>query len=103
MYDLVAPTLPADAFCGIIYRACNVTNASGYNYIQDMGFATFNDCYAFMTQLPAIQPCPYVQKSNTTACRQLHTFSSSSSFFLSFSTHCSHIRGGTVGGLHEFG
>ena len=88
MYDLVASTLPADAICGIIFQACNVANASGYNYIQDTGFATFNDCYAFMTQLPAIQPCPYVQKSNTTACRQLHAFSS---FFLP-SVHCSHVK-----------
>jgi len=88
MFDLVASTLPAQALCGVIFQACNQVNASGYNYIQDTGFAGFAECVAFMSQVPATQPCPYVQRSNTTACRQLHAFGA---FFLP-SVHCSHVK-----------
>lgn len=88
MYDLVASNLPIDALCGIILQACGPNPVTNISYLQDTGFTGFADCYAFMSQLSATQPCPYVQRSNTTACRQLHAFSS---FFLP-SVHCSHVK-----------
>ena len=88
MFDLVANTLPAEVLCGIIFQACGLNPYTNLSYLADTGFASFNDCYAFMAQLPTAQPCPYTQRSNTTACRQLHAFSS---FFLP-SVHCSHVR-----------
>jgi len=88
MFALTAANLPNEALCGIIFQACNVINASGYNYILDTGFASFADCLAFMVQLPTSQPCPFTLQSNTTGCRQLHAFSS---FFLP-NIHCSHVK-----------
>jgi hypothetical protein len=88
MFDLVASTLPADALCGIILQACGPNPITNTSYLQDTGFTGFADCYAFMSQLSATQPCPYVQRSDTIACRQLHAFSS---FFLP-SVHCSHVK-----------
>lgn len=90
MYDLVASEFPPDALCGIILQACSGINpVTNVSYMQDTGFTGFADCYAFMSQLqPLSQPCPYAQKSNTTACRQLHGFGA---LFLP-SVHCSHVK-----------
>jgi len=60
----------------------------GGTYLTDTTFATMDQCLAFMNTLPLADPCPFPERDNTTACRQLHAFSS---FFLP-NIHCQHVR-----------
>ena len=88
LYILTTSEIPIAAVCaGFIFPACNVTNASGYNYLLDTGFSSVLDCITFMSSLPP-QPCPFEYRSNTTTCRTLHGLSA---FFLP-SVHCAHVR-----------
>lgn len=89
LFALTSSQLPPEFICaGVIFPACNVTNATGYNYLQDTGFASLTDCITFLYSLSPNNPCPYSQRSNTAACRALHGFSS---FFLP-NIHCSHVK-----------
>lgn len=69
--------------------ACGTpNNITGLNYLNDTGYSTFTDCYVALSQLPATQPCPFVQMSRTITCYQLHAFAA----ILLPSVHCSHVR-----------
>jgi hypothetical protein len=89
MYALTTAAYTPLITCAyFIFPACNVVNGTGYNYLQDTGFSTVEQCIGFLSVLPPTQPCPYDLRSNTTSCRALHALSS---FFLP-SVHCSHVR-----------
>lgn len=89
MFTITTAAIPPFVICAyFIFPACNVTNSSGYNYLTDTGFSSVSDCITFLSSLPATQPCPYEQRSNTTGCRALHALSS---FFLP-NVHCSHVK-----------
>jgi hypothetical protein len=89
MFELTTAAYTPYLVCTFfIFPACNVVNATGYNYLLDTGFASVDDCITFMSNLSPNQPCPYDLRSNTTACRALHAISS---FFLP-SVHCSHVK-----------
>jgi hypothetical protein len=88
LFAAVNSELSVFEICGIIFQACNVTNATGYNYLSDTGFADFGSCVGFLLSLPPNNPCPYPQRSNTRDCRRLHAFSS---LFLP-NVHCSHVK-----------
>jgi hypothetical protein len=49
LFDNVAAAETPEQICGTIFYACNVTNATGYNYLQDTGFSTFGECYNLCT------------------------------------------------------
>lgn len=88
MFTLTSASFDPATICfGFIFPACNVT-INGTNYLADTGFSTPQECVAFLSSLPATQPCPYTQRSNTSTCRALHALSS---FFLP-QVHCSHVR-----------
>lgn len=89
MYAITAASYSPFVTCAFfIFPACNVTNSSGYNYLQDTGFSSVEECIGFLSSLPATQPCPYELRSNTTGCRALHALSS---FFLP-NVHCAHVK-----------
>jgi hypothetical protein len=93
MFDATAAAYTPELVCGLAFTACNVDacafpNGTLYNCIADTEYPTIEACIAFLSALPTTQPCPYVQRSNTTTCRALHAFSS---FFLP-NVHCAHVR-----------
>ena len=86
---LTLSTTPNDVLCGYIFLACNVSDGEGGNYLTDANYTSIEECIAFMNALDDDDdPCPYVDRSNTTECRVLHALSS---FFLP-SVHCNHTR-----------
>jgi hypothetical protein len=88
LYAASQATYSIELICGIIFQACDVTNSSGYNYLQDTDFTTIIDCITFLSTLNPKNPCPYPQRSNTTICRTLHGFSA----LLNPAVHCAHVR-----------
>src|SRR5436853_3425096 len=88
LFDLITSTVTSEAVCGIIIAACNVSTGVGNNtYLPDTSFATFSECVTFLNDLPS-QPCPFPQRSNTSACRNLHALNA----LALPNIHCVHVK-----------
>jgi len=84
-FDQAGGVLPNEFICGfIIIPACNGTDRP---YLADTGYTSVADCVTALNNFPA-NPCPYAQRSNTSACRLLHGFASG----LLPAVHCSHTK-----------
>lgn len=94
IFTFNAQSLNAIATCGIIFQACNRSDAGcdqvpGGNCIGLTQFPTFYQCTQFVESLISGPPnkCPYPLRSNTRDCRALHGMSS---FFIP-TLHCTHV------------
>jgi hypothetical protein len=91
IFGLNAATFtPAEVCTGLIFPACNVTNAScpGSDCLALTQYANVSECVQALTVIAQTpNPCPFQFISNTLACRTLHAVSS---FQLPY-VHCAHV------------
>ena len=92
-FNIARSNLPNWYLCEyILIPACS--GAFGFpNYLNDTGFANADECTAFMDALDAKNDiCPYPVRSNTTVCRETHSFASINLPEI----HCAHNRPNSV-------
>ena len=89
VFALTSSYIPPVYLCpSIVFPACNRTASDGINHLSDTGFTSIDQCIeAYSLFNDNADPCPYKQRSNTLACRILHSFSS----LLLPQVHCSHL------------